>query len=153
MVLNIDRFDGDVSVGATVDITRRKGSGWSAPESITEPGQFARVDWHPTEELIVFGDYDIGGVESTDEPTNLYTVRSDGSELTQITWFGPGEARASQPSWTADGRILFTYVTGDNDEVREIALLEADGSGLTIAVPADEIGQFNRPHPRMRPTR
>lgn len=153
MVLNIDRFDGDELAGATLDIVRRKGSGWSAPESITEPGQFARVDWHPTEDLIVFGDYDIGGVESTDEPTNLYTVRSDGSELTQITSFGPGEARASQPTWTSDGRILFTYVTGDNDEVREIALLNADGSGLTIAVPADEIGQFNRPHPRMRPTR
>lgn len=150
MVLNVDRFDGDEWAGATVDIVRRRGSGWSAPQSITEPGKFARVDWHPTEDIIVFGDNDIGGVESTDEPTNLYTVSSDGSELTQITSFGRGEARASQPTWTSDGRILFTYVTGANDEVREIALLNADGSGLTVVVPANEIGQFNRPHPRMR---
>jgi Tol biopolymer transport system component len=152
MVLNIDRFDGHELTGATVDVLRRKGSGWSTPESITELGPFSRVDWHPTDDLIVFADNDIGGVESTDEPTNLYTVRSDGSNLSQMTSFGPGEARASQPTWTSDGRILFTYVTGDNDEVREVAMMNADGSGRTVVVPADEIGQYNRPHPRMRPT-
>jgi hypothetical protein len=74
----------------------------------------------------------------------------DGTELTAITSFGPGEERASQPTWTADGRILFTHVTGENDATREIALLNADGSGLEVVVTADEIG-YNRPHPRMRP--
>lgn len=47
--------------------------------------------------------------------------------------------------------MIFTYVTGDDDEVREIALLNADGSGLEVVVSADEIGQHNRPHTRMRP--
>lgn len=153
LVLNVDRFEGAELVGSTVDIVRRDGDTWSAPESITETGPFARVDWHPTEDLIVFGDHDIGAEESTDDPTNLYTVRSDGTELTQITSFGPGEARASQPTWTSDGRIVFTHVTGDDDETREIALIDADGSGLEIVVRAEAIGDFNRPHPRLRPVR
>lgn len=151
LVVNVDRFEGEDFVGSTVDIVRRNGDTWAAPESITEVGPFARVDWNPTEDLIVFGEHDIGAEESTDDPTNLYTVRPDGSELTQITQFGPGEARAAQPTWTSDGRIIFTLVTGDDDEVREIAIIEADGSGLEVVVPAEEIGEFNRPHPRLRP--
>jgi Tol biopolymer transport system component len=151
MVLNVDHFTGESYDGSTVAVIRRTGDSWSAPEEITELGQYGRVDWHPTEDLIVFGDYDIGGFESTEDPTNLFTIRSDGSERAPLTSFGAGEARASQPTWTSDGRILFTYVTGDADEVREIAVLDADGSGPTVLVSADEIGQNNRPHPRMRP--
>jgi Tol biopolymer transport system component len=151
MALNVDHFTGDSYDGSSVAVMRRTGDGWSKPQEITEVGQFGRVDWHPTEDRIVFGDYDIGGFESIDDPTNLYTIRSDGSERTPLTSFGASEARASQPTWTSDGRILFTHVTGDDDEVREIAVLNADGSGLAVLVSADEIGQHNRPHPRMRP--
>jgi Tol biopolymer transport system component len=150
MVLNVDHFTGAAYDGSSVAVVRRTGDNWSAPEEITEVGQYGRVDWHPSEDLIVLGDFDIGQFDSTDDPTNLYTVRSDGTELTAITSFGPGEERASQPTWTSDGRILFTYVTGDNDATREIALLNADGSGLEVVVTAEEIG-YNRPHPRMRP--
>lgn len=151
LVHNVDHFTGDAFDGSTLAVTRRTGETWSDPAAITEVGQYGKLDWHPTEDLIVFGDYDIGAFQSTDEPSNLYTVRSDGSELTQITSFGPGEERATQPTWTADGRILFTYVTGDDDEVREVAVVDADGSGLEVVVAADEIGPGNRPHPRLRP--
>ncbi len=151
IVLNVDHFTGAAYDGATVAVIRDRGDNWSAPKEITEVGQYGRVDWHPTEDLIVFGDYDIGGFDSTDEPTNLYTIRSDGSERTPLTSFGAGAERATQPTWTSDGRIIFTYVTGSEDEVREIALLNADGSGLEVVVSANKIGQHNRPHPRMRP--
>ena len=33
---------------------------------------------------------------------------------------------AGQPSWTWDGRIIFTYVTGTSDEQRNIAFINAD---------------------------
>jgi Tol biopolymer transport system component len=151
IVLNVDHFTGDAYDGAAVAVIRQRGGTWSAPEEITEVGQYGRVDWHPSEDRIVFGDNDIGGVESTDEPTNLFTIRSDGSERASLTSFRAGEERASQPTWTSDGRIVFTYVTGQDDEVREIALLNADGSGMKVVVSADEIGLGNRPHPRMRP--
>lgn len=151
MVLNVDHFTGEAYDGSTVAVIRRSGDTWSDPEAITEVGQYGRVDWHPTEDLVVFGDFDIGGFQSTEDPTNLYTMRSDGSDRTPLTSFGAGEERATQPTWTSDGRILFTYVTGDDDGVREIALLNADGSGLEIVVAAGEVGRNNRPHPRMRP--
>ena len=152
IVLNVDHFTGASYDGAAVAVIRSRGDTWPDPEEITEVGQYSRVDWHPTEDLIVFGDYDIGGFETTDEPTNLYTIKSDGSERTSLTSFGPGAERAAQPSWTSDGRIIFTYVTGDSDQVREIALLNPDGSGFEVVVSADKIGQGNRPHPRMRTT-
>ncbi len=41
-----------------------------AEDPLALPG--ARVDWHPAEDLIVFGDHDIGAEESTDDPTNLH---------------------------------------------------------------------------------
>ena len=130
MALNVDHFTGDAYDGGTVAVVRRTGDTWSAPDEITEVGQYSRVDWHPTEDLIVFGDYDIGGVESTDHPTNLYTIRSNGSERASLTSFGAGEERASQPTWTSDGRIVFTYVTGDDDEMRETRAAERGSVGV-----------------------
>ena len=151
IVLNVDPFTGATYDGAAVAIIRDRGDTWSAPEEITKVGQYGRIDWHPTEDLIVFGGYDIGGFATTDEPTNLYTIRSDGSERNPVTSFGSGAERATQPTWTSDGRIIFTYVTGSEDEVREIALVNADGSGLEVVVSANKVGQHNRPHPRRRP--
>jgi WD40 repeat protein len=111
----------------------------------------AGVDWHPTDDLIVFCTNDVGGLQVTDEPSNLFTVRSDGSKLSQITDYGPGKERASQPTWTADGRIIFDHITGANDERGTVAFIKSDGSGLEIAVGNEFIGESNRPHPRLRP--
>ncbi len=152
LALNVDHFTGESFDGARVSIVRASGDGWSAPEPITELGQFGKLDWHPTDDLIVSGDYDIGGWQETDEPTNLFTIRPDGSERTPVTDFGPGEERASQPTWTSDGRIMFTYITGDADEDRAVALIDADGSNFEIVVEPAAIGEHNRPHPRPRPT-
>lgn len=55
-------------------------------------------DWSPTDDLIVFTTYDLSFYSQTDEP--------NGTELTQITFFGPGEDRATQPRWTPDGRRI-----------------------------------------------
>jgi Tol biopolymer transport system component len=150
-VINVDHFNGEEFVGSTVAIVRQEGTGWSSPSPITDVGQWARPDWHPTDDLIVFCAYDVGGFESTAEPSNLYTIRPDGAELTQITAFGPDEERASQPSWTLDGRIIFTYVTGTEDQQRSVAFINADGSGLEIAAGPRAVGAGNRPHPRLRP--
>jgi len=151
MVISLDQFEGEEYLGGSIAIIRRTGTGWSEPESITEVVGSPRVDWHPADDLIVYATNDVGAFPFTDDPSNLFTIRPDGTELTQITNFGGGEDRASQPTWTRDGRIIFTHITGANDEQLTVAFIEADGSGLEIAVGTDLVGAGNRPHPRLRP--
>jgi hypothetical protein len=112
-------------------------------------------DWSPTDDLIVFTTYDLSFYNQTDEPSNLYTVRPDGTELTQITFFGPGEDRATQPRWTPDGsRIIFAWAsagTGPNgDYPAQVGFVDADGGNLTQGLPGPDPVYVT--HPRLRPT-
>jgi WD40-like Beta Propeller Repeat len=150
-VISLDHFKGDEFIGGRIAVIRRTDAGWSKPKPITKIVGGPRVDWHPSEDLIVFCTNDVGSLQVTDEPSNLFTVRSDGSKLSQITDYGPGKERASQPTWTADGRIIFDHITGENDERGTVAFINSDGSGLEIAVGNEFIGDSNRPHPRLRP--
>jgi Tol biopolymer transport system component len=148
MVFSLDHFRGDRYLGAAIAVIRRTDDGWTEPELITEVGEFAdHAEWHPTEDLIVFTTYDYSSFWQTDDPSNLYTIRPDGSDRTQLTDFGPGEDRATQPTWTLDGRILFTYVSGVQDETQRPAFINADGTGLEILD-----GLENLVYPRLRPT-
>jgi Tol biopolymer transport system component len=152
MVMTVGRFDEDGEfTGEAIAVSTLEGATWSTPVILTPFEDYAtRPDWHPTDGLLVFVTHDVGYLQSTDEPSNLFTVRPDGTELTQITDFGAGEDRASQPTWTSDGRIIFTLIRGANDEQRNIAFVNADGSELEIVTEA-VVGDDNRPHPRLRP--
>lgn len=151
LVVVLDRFEGDTYLGGEMAVMRRNEAGWSEPEAITDVVPSPRGDWHPSEDLIVFCTNDVGGVQQTDDPSELFTVRADGTGLTQITDFGAGGERASQPSWTSDGRIIFTYITGNQDEQLHVALIDADGENRELVVGTDLVGIGNRPHPRLRP--
>lgn len=151
LVIARDRFEGENYLGAEIAITRRSGERWLEPEPITDVVPGPRADWHPSDDLIVYCTNDVGGFPQSDEPSNLFTIRSDGSGLTQITDYGPGDDRASQPSWTSDGRIIFAHISGPADERISVAFIDADGSNLQTAVAASLVGPGNRPHPRLRP--
>lgn len=104
-------------------------------------------DWSPDGETIVFTTYDLGEFQGTDEPSNLFTIRPDGTDLTQLTRYPPGGERATQPTWTPDGkRILFTLVgqSSELDNPRRAAFVDADGSNVVV-IPG------NATHPRLRP--
>ncbi len=146
-----NRFSGEDYLGGDIAIVRRAEAGWSAPDAITDVVESPRGDWHPSDDLIVFCTNDVGGVQVTDDPSELFTVRSDGTGLTQITEFGAGAERATQPSWTSDGRIIFTFITGNDDEQLNVAFINADGSDREIALGPNLVGLGNRPHPRLRP--
>jgi dipeptidyl aminopeptidase/acylaminoacyl peptidase len=150
-VISLDHFKGDEYVGGRIAVIRRTDAGWSKPKPITKVVGAPRADWHPTDDLIVFCTNDVGALQVTDQPSNLFTVRPDGSKLSQITDYGPGKERASQPTWTEDNRIIFDHITGANDERGTVALINSDGSALEIAVGNEFIGGGNRPHPRLRP--
>jgi Tol biopolymer transport system component len=119
---------------ATIDAT---GAADQEPTVLTDPAmQATHPDWHPTQDLIVFGTHDLADFQDVWLATNLYTVRPDGSELTQVTHYGDGDVRATFPTWTRDGeQIIFNYVmpvTRDDRGGRSIAFIKPDGTGLRV---------------------
>ena len=129
---------------AVIDVT---GEG-AKPVVLTDWSMYATYpDWRPGSDEILFSTYDLGEFPATDEPSNLYIIKPDGSGQVALTSFGKAEQRATQPTWTPDGsRIIFTLVgqQADFDNPRHAAFLEANGSNvIDIGVVAT--------HPRLRP--
>ncbi len=129
---------------AVIDVT---GEG-AKPVALTDWSMYATYpDWRPGSDEILFSTYDLLVFPATDEPSNLYTIKPDGSGQTALTSFGKAEQRATQPTWTPDGsRIIFTLVGQEAafDNPREAAFIERNGSNLVnIGVRAT--------HPRLRP--
>ena len=129
---------------AVIDVT---GEG-AKPDVLTDWSMYATYpDWRPGSDEIVFSTYGLGEFQATDEPSNLYTIKPDGSGQTALTTFGKAEQRATQPTWTPDGsRIIFTLVgqQADFDNPRHAAFIEANGSNIV------DIGVVAT-HPRLRP--
>jgi Tol biopolymer transport system component len=129
---------------AVIDVTKDG----AKSDILTDWSMYATYpDWRPESDEILFSTYDLGEFQATDEPSNLYTIKSDGSGLKTLTTFGRAEQRATQPTWTADGsRIIFSLV-GQNagfDNPRHAAFVEANGSNtVDLGVAAT--------HPRLRP--
>jgi Tol biopolymer transport system component len=116
---------------------------------ITEPAMWvAYPDWHPTEDRIVFSTRPWS--ELDDGPSNLYTIRPDGSGMTAMTNFSNDQSRAVQPTWTPDGKqVMFTKVEGMGFGNPTMAVIDADGTGLG---PATGDAWLFGTHPRLRPT-
>ncbi len=123
------------------------GAATSAVRMITDPALLATYpDWHPTKDLIVFSTRPWDQLEG---PSNLFTIRSDGTGQTQITDFKAGETRAVQPTWTPDGSlIIFTAVEGSGFGNPTMATIKPDGTALTSATSS---GPMFGTHPRLRP--
>ena len=129
---------------AVIDVTKEG----AKPVVLTDWSMYANYpDWRPGSHEIVFSTYGLGEFQSTDEPSNLYTINPDGSGLKTLTKFGKAEQRATQPTWTPDGsRIIFALVgqQAGMDNPRHAAFIEANGSDIV------DIG-VNATHPRLRP--
>jgi Tol biopolymer transport system component len=83
-----------------------------APTPITDPALFAGYPrWHPTDDRILFASWDLDGFQG-DEQSQLYTVGSDGSGLTQITNvdYTTTSRRPGEASWTPDGTRIIASV-------------------------------------------
>ncbi len=114
------------------------------PKEITEPSLLAGYpSWHPTDDLIVVrtNRYDVDRQKVLDEaaPSDLYTLRADGSGLTNITHNVVGGAIIRAPSWTSDGRILFSKLAeaGAEEQLRVIGATgenEASATGDVVTL-------------------
>ena len=148
----------DVNIlGSSIAIVNADGSEADAPRILTDPALFgAYPDWSPDGQRIVFNTYPIGSFQDTTKAQNLYTIRPDGTDLTHVTHFGENDTRAAEPTWTPDGkRITFLYIERNPSNPggeRLIALIDADGSNLTLIPVPGEAGYRYGTHARMRPT-
>lgn len=136
------------SVIAVADITGGHGQ---APRELTDASMWAGyADWSPDGDRIVFSTHDLSLFQTTDDVSNLYTMKADGSDVVRVTSFGAGETRATQPDWaadgTADGQIVFTAVDHPRESARHVAFIESDGSGLRV------LANSSGTHSRLRPT-
>ena len=147
---------------AIVDLTAKV----PKPRRLTDWAMFAAYpDWSPTQELLVFSTYDLGerdggSFEDPSPPSDLYTIRPDGSGVKQLT-HNPSETQltrnrtasgplSSQPTWSPDGRsIVFVQTVGTQWPGWTMATINADGTGLAPAAGATFL---KGTHPRLRPT-
>jgi Tol biopolymer transport system component len=136
-------------LSSTIAVVKADGSEVDAPRILTDLALFGSYpDWSPDGQHIVFNTYPIGSFQDTTKAQNLYTIRPDGTGLTQVTRFGENDARAVEATWTPDGkRIIFVHIARSASDPwgeRKIAFVDADGSNLTVL-------EWFGSHPRLRP--
>ncbi len=140
IAIEIDRYAGvpedSQLVSSVIGLIAVEGAD-HAPREITEPSLLAGYpSWHPTDDLIVVRtnryDVDTRSVLDDAAASDLYTLRSDGSGLTAITHNEIGGAIVRAPSWTPDGRILFSKLAEAGAE-EQLRVIDATGGGEASA--------------------
>jgi Tol biopolymer transport system component len=141
IALEIQRFRSGVENGSPIETVIGVidlDAATSTPTEITDAKLVAGYPfWHPTEDLIVFrtNRYD-GGTQTLLDPTapsDLYTIRPDGTGLTRVTKNAVGGAIVRGPSWTPDGqRILFGKMAAPDAE-EELRIIDATGTNEASA--------------------
>jgi TolB protein len=84
-------------------------------------------DWSPDGSTIVFNTNPLVDFES-DGISDVYSIRPDGTGLTQLTDFGDGAERADQPTWADDGDVIMLTLMSSGG--KELWAMRADGSDL-----------------------
>lgn len=98
--------------GSTIVVVDTDPATADAPKPVTDPELFAGYPrWHPTDDRILFASWDLNGFQG-DEQSQLYTISSDGSGLTQITNvdYTTTSRRPGEATWTPDGRRIIASV-------------------------------------------
>lgn len=112
----------------------------------------AHPDWSPNGRELVMNSYDLGNIQATKQPSNLYAIRSDGTKLRQITQSSvDGSMRIAQPRWSPDGKQIVVSIasaTPDGEGFRvnnvRLGLVEAAGGEPTL-VPVNGAAADVRP--------
>ncbi len=134
------------------------------------PGELRANDarWSPDGSLIVFTSaieaLAAPGIDNWQEYNDIYAVRPDGTGLQRLTTdmlepvgtTEPGEFGARFPSWTRDGRIVFTRNAAPGETLWQLWVMDSDGGNATRLDPSDPvaltaIGCISCPYPGVDP--
>jgi Tol biopolymer transport system component len=87
------------------------------------------ADWSPDGSIIVFESHGNGAPSGVS--TNVFTVRPDGSHLTDVTQDTGGAVNAANPAWSPDGKkIVFVQIPSGPLGYADIFTMNADGSDI-----------------------
>ncbi len=111
-------------------------------------------DWRPDGRELVMNSYDLGNIQDTDQPSNLYVIKPDGTGLRQLTHGSVnGEMRIAHPRWTPDGTGIYVSVatTAGPGSTRvnrvDPGFVDAAGGEPVLVSP-----YLSGAHPELRPT-
>ena len=109
--------------------------------------------WSPDGAELVVNSYDLGNIQSTPNPSNLYAIRPDGTGLRQLTHSSTdGHMRIGTPRWDPSGsRIVVSvlYTTGPDFEFGgDVRLAFVDAAGGEPVLISTQSGKY----PDVRPT-
>jgi dipeptidyl aminopeptidase/acylaminoacyl peptidase len=90
----------------------------------------AYPDWHPSGDRILFQAGWQNPEAFNEGLLNLYTVRPDGSGLTELTHFSEADPVVWMPTWSADGASILVTLTDRLTGDHTLGRLAADGTGL-----------------------
>ena len=153
LVVQVDRYiddgnDTEEITGSAIGVVDL-GAGTSEIRVIRELETFSTYpDWHPTDDLILFAAGARRPLDPADAPSNLFTIRPDGTGLTQLTRQGADDDGIWMPAYRPDGSgILATLVSRPGRNLTLVSLA-ADGTGLADL---DDVGPTFGAHSRQRP--
>ena len=122
-------------------------------DRLTDPQLWAAdPDWHPTDDLIVFGTYPLE-VKDMRTPSTVYTIRPDGGGLVAITdGKVDGGTRITTPRWTPDGtRLLVSIAIGAAGVGGAGAIIDVKLAYLDLDGSVTRIGNVSGVAPRLQP--
>jgi dipeptidyl aminopeptidase/acylaminoacyl peptidase len=68
-------------------------------------------DWRPDGSELVMNSYDLGNIQATDHPSNVYGIKPDGTGLRQLTHRSvDGTMRITDPRPAPDGRRIYVSI-------------------------------------------
>ena len=104
-------------------------------------------DWSPNGDLIAFSTYPSREFEPMD-PSELYTMRPDGSGIKALTSNGEDGPRATEPRWTPDGKAILYVRETQAGTHRSIWVIDRTG-GTDVPVLTKEPDYYT--HPDLQP--
>ena len=153
IAFDVVRFDPTVTFATGWLVAVVPAAGGQVRRITTFETFMAHPDWSPNGQVLVVNSYDIHDIQSTDQPSNLYTMKPDGSDLRQLTHSSvDGTMRIGQPHWSPDGTQIVVSVGMSEPPDTNISYLRLGFVSATGGEPELLPPTIHGSQPDLRPT-